>query len=79
MRINVHLHTVLQRQVPGGARPSLEMELPEGASISDLIAALPFAADPHNLLLVVNGRTANLDHVLQPDDQVDLIPAISGG
>jgi len=34
---------------------------------------------PDSLLLAVNGRVAGTDQVLNPDDQVNLMPAISGG
>jgi hypothetical protein len=34
---------------------------------------------PENLLLVVNGRMAELTQTLQSGDKVNLMPAISGG
>ncbi|MCK4900004.1 MAG: MoaD/ThiS family protein [Anaerolineales bacterium] len=35
--------------------------------------------DPDALLLVVNGRVAELNQTLQEGDKVNLMPAISGG
>jgi sulfur carrier protein ThiS len=79
MNISVQLHTILQRQTPEGRLDRLEVELPEGSSLADLIEHLEITLDIEDLLLVVNGRTAELDTPIQDGDQVNLIPAISGG
>jgi sulfur carrier protein ThiS len=47
--------------------------------MADLLQHLEISLHPEDLLLVVNGRTAPIDQALQGDDQVNLIPAISGG
>jgi molybdopterin converting factor small subunit len=41
--------------------------------------SLEIELEPEHLLLVVNGRTAQLQRVLRDGDQVNLMPAISGG
>jgi sulfur carrier protein ThiS len=79
MRINVHLHTILQRQTPEGRVDQLQVEMPEGSTMADLLQHLEISLHPEDLLLVVNGRTAPIDQALQGGDQVNLIPAMSGG
>lgn len=79
MQITVHLHTVLQHHTPEGRIDQLQVELPEGSRLADLLPLLNITMDPEDLLLVVNGRTAPIDQLLQSGDQVNLIPAISGG
>lgn len=79
VNVSVQLHTILQRQTPEGRLDRLEVELPAGSSLADLIEHLEIPLDIEDLLLVVNGRTAELEVTLQDGDQVNLIPAISGG
>ena len=79
LNVSVQLHTILQRQTPEGRLDRLEVELPDGSTLADLIERLEITLDPEDLLLVVNGRTAEMDRPLQDGDTVNLIPAISGG
>ena len=73
----VHLHTSLRRRPPEGLVRRLEVALPAGGTLADLLRALDLQAE--GLLLVVNGRTAHLARVLEEADEVHLIPALSGG
>jgi sulfur carrier protein ThiS len=75
--VRVNLHTTLRRRTAQGLLGRLDPELPEGSTVADLLRALAIA--PKGLLLVVNGRTAGLERVLEEGDEVDLIPALSGG
>jgi sulfur carrier protein ThiS len=79
MNVTVHLHTTLQRQTPDGLLSRLELNLPEGTTLADLLAELDIRMDPDALLLVVNSRMAGEGQVLHPGDQVNLMPALSGG
>ncbi len=79
VKLTVHLHTILQRQTPEGPVGRVEVSLPEDSSVADLLEYLEVELEPDALLLVVNGRLAELDHLLQEGDQVNLMPAISGG
>lgn len=79
MKINVRLHTILQRQTPDGPVSQVEVSLPEQSNLAALLAHLEITLEPEALLLVVNGRTVEMDQVLQDGDQVNLMPAISGG
>jgi sulfur carrier protein ThiS len=69
----------LQRQTPEGLVGRVDARLPEGSTIADLLQHLQVALEPDALLLVVNGRMAELEQTLLEGDQVNLMPAISGG
>jgi sulfur carrier protein ThiS len=58
---------------------NLEVELPTGGTLGDIIVQLGIEMDSENTLLVVNGRSVELDEILVDGDIVHLIPAISGG
>lgn len=77
--IQVHLHTILQRQTAEGLVGHLQLELPTGSTLADLLDQLAIDLSPEHLLLVINGRVAYLEQTLRHDDQVNLMPAISGG
>ena len=75
MIIVVHLHTILQR----GGHNRLEIEMPIGSTIGDLISLLDIELSLEDVILVVNNHTADIDQILKEQDIVHLIPAISGG
>ena len=79
MIIDVHLHTVLQRQTREGLVSQLEVSIPPKSTINDLLTQLEIDYPLDSLLLVVNGRLAEVDHILQEGDRINLMPAISGG
>lgn len=79
MRVTVHLHTILQCQTQDGMISQLEADLAPGSTLAMLLQHLEVELDPEHLLLAINGRVADLDRVLQDGDQVNLMPAISGG
>ena len=55
------------------------MSLPLNSTLADLLDYLEIELEPEALLLVVNGRTAELTQTLQDGDHVNLMPVISGG
>jgi sulfur carrier protein ThiS len=77
--VTVHLHTILQRQTPDGLVSRLVVEIPLGSTLADVLQYLTIDLEPEHLLLVINGRVADLNRELQNGDQVNLMPAISGG
>lgn len=79
MQVSVYLHTILQRQTPQGVVRQLEVTLPPGSTLLDLLGALNIALDPDQLMLVVNGVMADEHTPLSDGDRVNLMPAISGG
>ena len=79
MQLTVRLHTILQRRPDGRRVSQLTVEVPDGATIADVAAHLEIRLGLSHLLLAVNGRVAAPDTQLADGDQVDLIPALSGG
>ncbi len=79
MKIEVQLHTVLQRQTPQGIQRQVWLELPPGSRLADVLRALEIKLTTDNLLLVVNGRVVDEAYLLTDGDQISLIPAMSGG
>ena len=77
--ISIHLHTTLQQETDAGILRKLTLTIPASCSLYDLLARLGMEIDMENTLFVVNGRTVEMDYILMQDDQVHLIPAISGG
>jgi len=77
--VTVHLHTTLQRRTPTGALRRLQVTLPAGGTLGDLLARLEVDPQPEAVLLVVNGRQADAGQALAEGDEVHLIPALSGG
>jgi sulfur carrier protein ThiS len=73
------LHTILQRDTPEGLVNRLELNVESGSNLTDLLETLDMEMDPESILLVVNGRTADPSRKLRDGDQVNLMPAISGG
>jgi molybdopterin converting factor small subunit len=79
MIVTLHLHTLLQRPSQNGLIRRMEVELPPGATLQELLTRQGIIVDSENFLLVVHSRNVEPDQVLNDGDDVDLIPAISGG
>jgi sulfur carrier protein ThiS len=58
---------------------SLELSVPEGSKVEDVLAGLEIKIGPDDLLITVNGQVVDESQVLFTGDRVDFIPAISGG
>ena len=62
----------------------LSVELPEGATVADLVASLrgrgaPFSALPAEPAVAVNRAYALLSETLSAGDEVAFIPPVAGG
>ena len=57
--------------------PAMTVELPAGATVADLRAALPF--DPAGYQVAVNLQFADDADPVRPGDEVAVIPPVSGG
>ena len=79
IKVNVFLHSILQKKSPQGLQRRVEASLEDGATILDLIHDLEIDYEPDHLLLALNGRVAELDQVLSDRDKVHLMLPISGG
>jgi molybdopterin converting factor subunit 1 len=76
MRVRVRLFAVLRERA--GTR-ELELDLPEGAVVGDALAAVGELAAGLPLVMAVNREYADADAPLHADDELALIPPVSGG
>lgn len=79
MVVTVHLHTTLQRQTAGGPLRRLDVSLPPGSTLADLLDRMAIPRGDESILLVINGRQADETRRLMDGDEIHLIPALSGG
>ncbi|MBL7202544.1 MAG: MoaD/ThiS family protein [Anaerolineae bacterium] len=70
----------LRERYPQGIRAGspLEIDLPEGSTLADLIDRLALPREKVRVIYV-NGRARKLDYRLVPGDEVGVFPAIGGG
>lgn len=88
MKVTVKLYATLTRRVAGAilakypqgirAGQPLEVELPAGTTLNDLVTTLGLPAD-QIMVVFVNGRRQALDYGLEPGDQVGIFPPVGGG
>lgn len=76
MRVTVRLFAMLRERA--GAR-EVELDLPDGARVNDAIEQLGDLAEGLPLVMAVNREYAPADQVLEPGDELALIPPVSGG
>jgi MoaE-MoaD fusion protein len=74
--VTIRLFAMLRERA--GAR-EVSLELPDGARVADAIEALGEIAAGLPLVMAVNRQYAPEDHVLDPGDELALIPPVSGG
>jgi MoaE-MoaD fusion protein len=72
--VTVRLFAAL-RERAGADR--VQVELPEGARVADLLAAMDVA--PRSCVVAINREYADEASVVGPDDEVALVPPVSGG
>jgi molybdopterin synthase catalytic subunit/molybdopterin converting factor small subunit len=75
MKVTVRLFAVLRERA---GRETLELDLDDGATVRDAIAAVA-AAEGVPVVMAVNREVAAEDVVLTPGDELALIPPVSGG
>jgi MoaE-MoaD fusion protein len=74
--VRVRLFAMLRQRA---GKDALELELPDGARVADALAAVDDLAGGLPLVLAVNREYAAPEQVLHPDDELALIPPVSGG
>lgn len=84
MQVTLKLYATLASYLPAGARDGNQvvLEVPEGATINDVVA--PYGLPPKLVhLVLVNGLfvppEARANHVLQPGDVLAVWPPVAGG
>jgi molybdopterin synthase catalytic subunit/molybdopterin converting factor small subunit len=76
MRVRVRLFAGLRERAGSGDQ---EVEVPAGARVNDVWAALGLGAEPPGLVYAVNRQYVDRDHVLADGDELAVIPPVSGG
>ena len=76
MHVRVRLFAVLRERAGAG---EIELELPEGARVSDALEQMKALTDGVPVVLAVNQEYAERDARLFSGDEVALIPPVSGG
>lgn len=79
MRVAVHLTATLRSYLPPGSRgDSVVLDLPDGATVDQVVHSLHIPPDLERLT-VVNGRDVTPDHALVEGDVLSLFPPLAGG
>lgn len=80
MRVHVRLFAGLRERA---GTDSLEVELPDGARVADVLAAMAStpvgALRPRECVVAVNREYAGADEPVHAGDEVALVPPVSGG
>jgi MoaE-MoaD fusion protein len=76
MVVRVRLFAQLRERA---GRGEIELELPEGARVRDALAAVGDLAAGLPVVMAVNRAYASEDAALSPDDELALVPPVSGG
>ena len=77
--MDVQLHATLITFLPPGSRAGVAtLELPETATVAELIRQLAIPAELSRIVLV-NGRDVEDDAALRAGDVVDVFPPLAGG
>src|SRR5215212_9534661 len=74
MVVSVRLFAGLRERA---GRDRVEVELPDGAVVSDLLAAMEVA--PRSCVVAINREYADEQAVVRAGDEVALVPPVSGG
>jgi MoaE-MoaD fusion protein len=76
MRVSVRLFAQLRERA---GRSRIELDLPDGALVADAIDAMGEVAAEVPVVMAVNRSYADATTPLAPDDELALIPPVSGG
>ena len=76
VKVRVRLFAALREQAGAG---TVDVDLPDSATVADVWPALGLGAEPSGLLFAVNRAYADRLAVLSADDEVAMIPPVSGG
>ncbi|MBC7228316.1 MAG: MoaD/ThiS family protein [Thermoflexales bacterium] len=79
IRVKAKLFATLRRYYPElGIGEGIEVELPDGATVGQLIHRLGLPAD-HVRVVFINGIARDESHPLSDGDEVGIFPPVGGG
>jgi molybdopterin synthase catalytic subunit/molybdopterin converting factor small subunit len=76
MKVHIRLFAAIRERAGAGA---IELELADGATVGDVWAALDLGIEPSGLLYARNRAYVDRAQLLEPGDEVAVIPPVSGG
>jgi molybdopterin synthase sulfur carrier subunit len=77
MKVKVELQAYLDQYSPNG-QDTFDYEVPDGASVGDLVVKLGMPAELASVI-IVGDTNAGPSHSLKEGDRVILIPPLAGG
>jgi sulfur carrier protein ThiS len=79
MKVTVKLYGTWRERFPGYQHSQgIEVELPEGATVQDLLALLEIS-ESQGAVVIAEGRILKADDEMQCEVQVDVFQSIRGG
>ena len=79
MKVKVRLYGTLSQRFSGYQHSQgLEVEIPEGATVKDLLALLEFS-ESQGIVVIAEGRILKADDKMQDGVSVNVLQAIYGG
>jgi molybdopterin converting factor small subunit len=79
MKVQLRLFATFRSYLPAGTRGSaVDVEVPAGTHVRELLARFD-VPEKGSMMLLVNGRGADLSQVLEDNDVVAVFPAMAGG
>jgi len=79
MRITAKLHGTLRKYLPPGSGVNATVvDLPDGATVTDLVSRLGIPAD-HAKMFVSNDEQLETTAVLRDGQEVNVFPPLAGG
>ena len=79
MKVRVKLYGTLSQGFPGYQHSQgVEVEIPDGATVKDLLALLEIS-ESRGAVVIAEGRILKADDKMQPGVPVNVLQAIGGG
>ena len=79
MKVKVQLYAILSKYLPSNAENKTAiLEIPEGTTVKGILEEMKIPEKIPKILLV-NGRNAEMAHVLGEGDTLSVFPPIAGG
>jgi molybdopterin converting factor small subunit len=79
MNVQIKLFATFRRYLPPGTQGSaVEVEVPAGTPVSQVLSQFEIP-DQESFVILVNGRGADPEQVLNEGDAIAVFPAMAGG
>ncbi|KPJ88047.1 MAG: hypothetical protein AMS17_06770 [Spirochaetes bacterium DG_61] len=79
MKVSVKLYGTLHQRFPGYQHSQgIEVEIPDGATVKDLLALLEIS-DPKGITVIMEGRVLKMGDTMQCGVPVNVLQTIHGG